>query len=426
LNWDGFSNALPSPVNLILDTTLPDHIEQSIAVGPNGKDVGKYSDYARETEELYRLTMDALLELSQQIPIVNPSITIRTDRTFLEKSDRLLTIAYEAAAKSGLPNLLLQDGNESISASSDGCLMHSNNNISADSPRAKTIIGTVQVNVPRASYEAGGKDDRFFQLLHAATLEAVKALELRYDAVERRLKENLLPVFSWENKGRSYSDLKTASGEIALLGLVDAIRHHTHSEIWEKNNLVIAKKIVETIKQAVRENDGQKLAIHVGIHPSQEASTRLASIDAERFGFSTISYNGSKKYPYYTDAPVMPLTEKVPFATRVQVEGEMQKILDGGSIFPIVVKKPRINSEEIASASQQFSSSGGRYFTFSIFQSRCLRCYNVNSGMQMKCNKCGSENLTILAKNAGRLVPVDTWSEARRRDLERIVSYEFS
>lgn len=421
LNWDGFSNVLPSQISITLDTGLPAKLANAPAIGMDGKIVGTYGDYPRETEELFRTILDAALEISKQIPVVNPSITVRVARDGLEKSDRLLNLAFEASARSAIPNFLVEN-TQPLSASAEGCMfVNGLDNV----PDAKTIIGTVQVNLPRASYEAGGKEERLLQLVHSATLEAVKAIELRHEAVQQRVKEGLLPVFTWQTKGRSYSDLKSSNGEIALLGLAQAVKHHTHSQIWEKTNLGLAKKIVETAKQAIVESESRQVKFQVGFHASQEASTRLALIDAEKFGFSTIVFEGSKKYPYYTDVPGIPLTEKLPFAVRASLEGQLQNILDGGAILPVPVRA-NISPEGLAAASRQLSSAGNRYFTYSLFLSRCQRCYATTPGVIARCAKCGSENLTILAKSAGRLLPIDTWPEARRRDLDKIALYDFS
>ena len=421
LNWDGFSNVLPYRTTITIDTGLPSSLSNAPAVGFDGKIVGTYGDYPRETEELFRIILDTLLEVSQHIPLVNPSVTVRTSRDEVEKPDRLLNLAYETSAKSSVPNFLVEN-RQSCSASSEGYVLQPGID---EAPGGRTIIGTVEINIPRATYESTGKDERLLQLVHSATIEAIKALELRHEAVERRLKEGLLPLFTWQMQGRSYSDLRNSNGEIALLGLAEAVKHHTRSEIWEKSNLSLAKKIVDTVKNAIAESDTRNLNIHVGIHTSLEASTRLASIDAEKFGFSTISYEGSKKYPYYTDSPGIPLTQKLPFTTRASLEGELQNILDGGMILPIAVRS-KTSPEGLASATRQLSNAGNQCFTYSFFLSRCQRCYATYSGITARCSKCGSENLTILTKNAGRLMPIDTWPEARRRDLDRIVGYEFS
>src|SRR5207244_9583007 len=120
------------------------------------------------------------------------------------------------------------------------------------------------------------------------------------------------------------------------MGLAEAVKHHTRAELWEKTSLAFAKKIVESARRAVSEVDARDIRVRIGLHSSPQASARLASIDAEKFGFSTVVYQGSKKYPYYNDVPGIPLTQKVPFATRASIEGELQRSLDGGALLPLM------------------------------------------------------------------------------------------
>jgi len=77
-------------------------------------------------------------------------------------------------------------------------------------------------------------------------------------------------------------------------------------------------------------------------------------------------------------------------------------------------------------ASKLLAESGVKHFTFSKILSRCQSCYYVDTGVRAKCSKCNSDKLTVIAKYAGRLIPLDLWTESRRRDLDRIVSYDFS
>ena len=422
LNWDGFSNTLPSRVALGIDHQIPSSLERDEAVGPNGKTEGVYADYSREAEELFRTVIDASLSIGRQIPLINPSIIVKTSRERIDEDSQLLKIAYESSAKYSTPNYLIQGTEQSSSVSSEGCVHETKK---GDSTGGHAVIGTVQVNLPRASYDASGKDDRFLQSVQSATAEAAKAIDLKQATIRNRIDEKLLPLLSWQTNGSSYYDPNTAGGEIGLIGLAESIKHHTHSELWEKTNVGFAKKIVEAARRAVSETETRNIRIRLGIHSSPEASTRLASVDAEKYGFSTIVYQGSKKYPYYTDVPIVPLTQKIALATRASVEGELQQVFDGGSLLPIIVGS-KTDSSMLASTSRQMSKAGVRYFTYSSTYSRCQRCYHTSQGVRARCENCGFEHLTILEKQAGRIVPVDTLSEARSRDLDRIVTYDLS
>ena len=420
LNWDGFSNSLPFRTTIGLDRTIPSSLEKSDAVAPNGKREGVYGDYAHEAEELFRTVIDASMEIARSNLLVNPSITVNLNRENLSEPDSLLSMTYETSLKYSIPNYRIQNSEQTVTVSSDG------NAIVADSTNIASgaMVGTVQVNLPRISYEATGKDERFLQGVQNAVDEAVKALEIRGQAIQERMKEGLLPLLSWETDGSKYYGSQPMA-EIGLLGLNEAVRHHTKKDIDAKDSLAFLKKIIEAARRAISESDNPKLKIRVGLHPSPEASSRLASIDAEKYGFSTIVYQGSKRHPYYTDVPLIPLTQKLPLSSRAFLEGEAQKLLDGGTILPLLLgEKPE--TAGLAGASQLLADSGVTHFTFSNTHSRCQFCYQVDTGVHTKCANCGSEKLTIVAKYAGRLIPLDLWTESRRRDLDRITGYVFS
>jgi len=422
LNWDGFSNTISAQVTVGLDHQIPDHLQKREAVGPNGRAEGVYADYLREAEELLATIIDASLEIGHQQPLLNPSIVVRNPGGKIDATDELLNLAFDSSAKYSIPNFLMQTSEQNYSVSSEGPILSEDKD---GTKGAGGVVGTVQLNVPRAAYEASGKDERFLQAVQAETTEAVRALQLRQQSINERVSEGILPLLAWQANGGAYYDSKRAHGEIGLLGLAEAVKHHTRAELWEKSSLAFAKKIVEAARRAVSETDARDIRVRIGLHSSPQASARLASIDADKFGFSTVVYQGSKKYPYYSDVPAIPLTQKVPFATRASIEGELQRSFDGGALLPLMVRS-KVESSALSKASRELTEAGVRYFTFSSQYSRCQRCYNTSVGVRARCDNCGFERLTILAKVGGRLLPLDTWSEARKRDLDRIVSYDFS
>jgi len=422
LNWDGFSNTISAQVTVGLDRQIPDHLQKREAVGPNGKGEGVYADFSREAEELFTTVIEASLEIGNRQPLLNPSIVVRNPGGKIETTDELLNSAFESSAKHSVPNFLIQSSDQNYSVSSEGPILFEDKD---GTKGAGAVVGTVQLNVPRAAYEASGKDERFFQSVQSETIEAVKALQLRQQAINERVSERVLPLLGWQADGGAYYDSNRAHGEIGLMGLAEAVKHHTRAELWEKTSIAFAKKIVESARRAVSEADPRDIRVRIGLHSSPQASARLASIDEEKFGFSTVVYQGSKKYPYYNDVPAIPLTQKVPFATRASVEGELQESFDGGALLPLTVRS-KVDSSALSRASGELGDAGVRYFTFSSQYSRCQRCYTTSVGVRARCDNCGFEHLTILAKLGGRLLPLDTWSEARKRDLDRIVSYDFS
>ena len=419
LNWDGFSNTVPARVTIGLDHHSSFQFERNDAIGPNGKSVGVYSDFLKEADELFRIILEARFQIGQQQPIVNPSPVVRVDRETIKSDDEFLKLAFDNS-KNSVPNFQIPSRDRPYSSSSDGPML-----VEDDSgpPAGGAIVGTVQLNLPRAAYEASGKDERLLQSVQLSTVEAAKALDLRRRAIVERMSEGILPLMTWQAHGGPYYDSRKTQGEIGLLGLSEAVKYHTKGEMWEKTNTVIPKKIVEAAKQAVVDADVPDLRIRVGIHSSPQASTRLASIDAEKFGFSTVLYQGSKKYPYYNDVPAIPLTQKVSLANRASIEGEFQHVFDGGALLPIFTDS-KTDSSELQKAAAQLVEAEVRYFTFSSIYSSCKKCYATSGGVRARCENCGFDHLTVLAKMGGRLLPLDAWPEPQKRDFEHIIQYE--
>lgn len=421
LNWDGFSNIQPPEVTLGLDRYLPENLKNHPAIGPNGRQNGVYSDFSQEAEEVLRTLLACAGEIFGKNPVVNPALILKLPRDRLGAPDDLTMTAYETSAKFSVPNYLIQDQNDHSTLSSEGCVF-SPKESEVDMVRGP-IIGTVIVNLPRAAYEASGRDEKLFQNVQAAAEEAVEALALRSAAIKDRIKEGLLPLLAWETDGTPYYAPRTASAEVGLLGLSEAVKHHVHADLGEKDSVVFAKKMIEAVRKTVGESEPEGLRVRVGLHPSSNASSRLAGIDAETFGFSTVKYQGLKKYPFYTDVPAVPPTQRRPFGARVELEAEFQKLFDGGSILPLGLG-PETKASDLSNVTRQLGKAGLRYFTYGALQYRCQQCFNVGSGVTAKCGKCGSDRLTFLGRLGGRLTPIDLWPEARRKALDQMAIHD--
>ncbi len=417
LNWDGFSNTIPSRITLGISRELPRHLRGQPAFGPSGKREGTYDEFSREAEKLFRTIIGASVQINSITPLVNPSLIVSLPREKAGGPDSQLSTAQESSMKYSMPNYHVEDSDHSRIVSSEGCVFQHDSE--KDSLARGVIIGTVLLNTPRAAYEASRKDEKFLEGLHEAALNAVKALELRRVSVEERMKEGLLPLLSWQPDGQGYYGSNTVTAEIGLIGLGEAVKYHTHSDLGGKQSTAILKRIFDSVKQAVEESETPRLKVRVGLHPSPEAASRMASIDSEQFGFSTLVYQGSRKYPYYTDVPAMPLALKASLTSRASLEAEVQELFDGGSLLPLRLGA-KADPSSIASTTSQLAQAGVKYFTYTRVFSSCHRCHQSKMGLRPRCDNCNSDRLTILAGRSGKLVPVDTWPEALQRDLDRL------
>jgi ribonucleoside-triphosphate reductase (formate) len=422
LNWDGFSNTIPPRFTIALDRRVPERLKDVRSIVLDGKQSGIYRDFEKESEELLRIILESLAEISRNIPLVNPSVIVRLSEKDLSEKDGPLNLAYENSVRNAIPNYLIDK--DDVMASSDGSIIPAGRDASSTMSEG-SVLGTVLINLPRAAYESAGRDERLFQNIMQETKHAVSGLNLRRQLIQERIDEGLLPLLSWQPNGGTYFNPKGASAEIGLLGLDEAIIHHTHTALDEKENLGLVKKVIESARKAVQESETQGLSIRVGLHGSPEASTRLARVDAEKYGFSTIAYQGSKRLPYYTDMPALPATRKTPLDRRISIEGEVQKLLDGNGLVPLWMSE-KTNSRGLAELARNVAERGSSFFTYAKMISYCPRCHNTMIGSRTRCQNCGSDSLVALGRCSGRILPVEMWPEAKRRDLEHLVQYDAS
>ncbi len=416
LNWDGYSNSLPSRVTLGVSSDLPRNLKDAAAIGPDGKKEGVYNDYSKEADKVSRSILTASTQVNSRTPLVNPSIIVNMSKEQAKHPGTAESLAFESSSRFSTPNYLIQDSENSTRVSSEGCVFNSGKD---DASSRGVIVGTVLLNTPRAAYQGARKDEKFLSGIHQAAVDAVKTLELRRSSIDQRMKEGLLPLLSWQPDGQAYYGPNPAIAEIGLLGLGEALKYHTQSDIGGKQSSQLLKRIFDSVRQAVSESETPHLRIRVGLHPSPEAASRLASIDSERFGFSTLVYQGSKKYPYYTDIPAVPLNQKASLSNRASIEAEIQNLFDGGSLLPVRLGT-KADTTRIAQTTNQLAEAGVRYFTYAGILSSCHRCHHTSTGYRSHCEKCNSDKLTILAGRSGRLTPIDTWPDALQKETDEL------
>src|SRR5437879_2354840 len=188
---------------------------------------------------MFRTVIDAAQEIARDNPLVNPSIILRLNRDRLSEPDGLLSMTHETSLRYSIMNYLIQSPEETYTVSSDGCMFVTDS--MGDVARG-ALVGTVQVNLPRIAYESAEKDERFLQGVTNAVDEAVRALEIRGQAIRERMREGLLPLLSWQTDGSAYYGSQSM-GEISLLGLQEGVNHKRKKDVRGKDARVFVKRV---------------------------------------------------------------------------------------------------------------------------------------------------------------------------------------
>src|SRR5207249_6600299 len=142
-----------------------------------------------------------------------------------------LSMAHETSLRYSIMNYLIQNPGESYTVSSDGCMFVTDS--MGDVARG-ALVGTVQVNLPRIAYESAWKDERFLQGVTNAVDEAVRALEIRGQAIhEGGGGGGGAGGGGGGGGGGCYGSHPMA--EISLLGLNEAVKHHIKKDVDNKD-----------------------------------------------------------------------------------------------------------------------------------------------------------------------------------------------
>src|SRR5881296_2566395 len=162
LNWDGFSNLIPPRFTIGLDRRVPERLKDVRSIGPDGKQSGVYGDYQRESEELFRIVLEALVEISRTIPLVNPSVILRLSKEDLNEKSGPLAVAYENSSTNAIPNFLIDK--EDVMASSDGSMVPTGHNTSQTAGQG-SVLGTVLINLHALPMKQRGEMRDSFRIL---------------------------------------------------------------------------------------------------------------------------------------------------------------------------------------------------------------------------------------------------------------------
>ncbi len=412
-------------LSLGLEYLVPEFLENLEAVGPGGRTIGVYRDYQEEAG----LILDALLEAASQEALINPLTNPRlifklreSARRKTELHSRVLR-TLEFAASRALPYMVSLRDNSRDCYTATGLRLSDEWSKQWESDCFRTgCMATVFLNLPRLAYEARKDDDRLRRQMNEALNLAVEAFKIKKRFIIDRLKQPILPLLFGSGQAVPYFREKNASYAIGILGLNEASMAHTGGEL-RKESLAFGERILQELKKQV-ESASEELGMRfvVAQRPGDHAAARLAELDVDQYGKSTVSSQGGRTHPFYTDMPAVPLTSKVPLSERLAIEGTVQSMTSGGHLATICLDA-KSTAEPLLSLTHEASGNGVRFMTYSRAYSFCKNCNRVFSGLVSSCSSCASDNVTQYGRSSFAYTPLVLWPEGERRYIEKRVAY---
>ena len=418
-------------VALGVDSRVPGHLEK-VEVFGSGGDAGCYGDFVDEAHEVLRALLEAMVEDDFHLPVFRPRLifNLRPGDFDRKEAESSLIQVHKLASRYGTPLFanLVREGHGNSTYFTLGTKLGVDWTLDWDLDTLRTgVLGTTLVNLPRLSYEAKGNDDRFIEILDEYINMACKTLRMKHRAIEERLSQLLLPTLSRLVPKDPYFRHTNASQLVGFIGLSEAVKTQTGSKLYEaQDSLNFAKKIIEHARDLVK-SLSKKFSQRVVIAqtPSDEASQRLAELDADQYGWSSIYNQGTKDAPYYTDIGVVPLEADIPLRERLRIEGDFHALFTGGQLTLIELDEPEQDPEKLLDLTKSIClSSAIGAFAYTRSLSYCNNCKKVFGGHLAKCLKCESvDSLTLYDRASARYLPLSLWPVSKRKAFDRRVRY---
>ncbi len=225
--------------------------------------------------------------------------------------------------------------------------------------------GVVSLNCPRASYKAGGDQNRLMAELKALMEEAVEVFKIKVRWMDLIGKNGRMP-FAMQRprdpvtgeRGAMAVDFDGLVFTIGVVGLNEMVQHFTGSQLHESEDAfrlaVYTMTVMEQYAREITEKHGMTIAL--ARTPAETTGQRFAVADllnheyhdhAKQVIKGNLSYaldhlGGTRDLPiYYTNGTHVAPGADVTLARRAEIEHVFFPIVDGGNIFHIWLGETR-------------------------------------------------------------------------------------
>lgn len=424
----------PISTSLGIELTIPDFLEKKEATGPDGKAIGRYSDFVEESHLIASTLLELMADNDKNSPIFNPSIItkIRPETLKNKECEPLLFQSHRLAAEKGLPYFanLCPKKQKYASYTATGSRFAAEWKEDWELDTLQTgSVDSVILNLPRAVYEAEGKLQALSKFLDEQLEMASRALEIKYRTLRQRMGEGLLPFLTQKINEDRYFRLENATRLISLIGLNEAAQAFTEKPLHEDEKaLGFAEQTVKHIYQVVQKYARKPEARAVlSLVPSPDAAKRLAELDVEKYGWAKVRAQGTKEQPFYTDMTALSLESATPWQKRLTIEAKFHELCSGSHLAIIQLADSEQDPNHLLSVTKEIAEtySLGLY-TFNRNLAYCSSCRKTFHGLPSKCPLCGSVNtMTSFSRMSAKYLPTSFWTQAHRSTLDRRVGYDF-
>ncbi len=387
--------------SLGLEFIIPDFLQEKEAVGPKGEKVGFYGDFVEESRRLASILLKVMSEDDRHKPVFNPHLIVKIRPEVLEDKycASLLFDSHKLAAEKGLPyfaNLCFKK-QEKASYTSTGFRLASDWREEWELDTLQTgSVESVIINLPRVMYEAGNRETNFFRLLEEQLEMALRALEIKYQTIKQRARENLLPFLMQKTNGDQYFRIENSIRLVSFVGLNETIHALFGKPLRQEGETIDFAKRTATYlsKEIDKYSRKPETRAALAMVPAADASKRLAELDAEKYGWAKVRAQGTRENPFYTDLVSLPLSVDISWKERLRVEENFHRLTSGGHLAILPVPDIEQDPDKLLSFTQDVAMNleVGLY-VFNRNLTYCASCQKTFIGKLERCPSCGSVNM---------------------------------
>ncbi len=383
-----------------IDLSIPKQASGKEAIGPMGKVVGKYGDFAAESQQLASVLLDIFIEECSQKPLLNPKLVIKINGNSLQDpaTKEILLKAHKLAAEKSLIYFANTTKKESENAAFSATGLKLGSDLTGDW-EADTLrtgcLGSVTINLPRIGLESEKDKNKFFDITRERFELAARALGIKAAAL-KQFGKNSIPFLIKTANGDVYFRLENCSRIINLAGFREAVEAFTEKPLNSEEGRRFAEELIGVI-QAYKQKVGRKHGkrIYAAILGSPQASERLAVLDIEKYGVAKVKFSGNRDKPYYSTArrlQVKPAGDLLSVATeQLETAQKLKGLTAGGSLEILELEDSENKPEALMDLTCRLIEQGAvEFFTYNRTISFCDNCQKSYFGTLHKCPSCGS------------------------------------
>ncbi|MBT3304566.1 hypothetical protein HN592_02585 [Candidatus Woesearchaeota archaeon] len=392
-----------------------------------------YGDYEETSQEFLEALLDVYMEgdeIGMMFPFPKCDVHVDANTFKHERQRQLLRKTCEVAAKNSSAYFIFDRDAVTLAAC---CRLKTAVDPKAlEHPESLRFCGfqNVTINVPQASYraaEAGNLN------LDGIIDEVLETMETALQAhIQKRVKtEELMQpggplhqIGKPSMDGNPYVDLDKATYIVGMIGVNDAVKLLTDSELHEnEESMQAGLEIIAAMYQKAKEmseRTGWKISLEES--PAESAARNLALRDLRHpvYGkYAKQVIQGTEEDPYYTNSVHLRADAKdVGPIERIQKQSMFHPVIESGAIIHLFTGEADIDPDALYDLVQNiYENTQCAQITVSGTHSFCPGCGTQTRGEAFECPRCGTET-DVMQKVVGYNSKMVNWNGSKRRESE--------